>query len=117
MFGKKFLSAVVALVLVGQVGVFAQDSAVGSGSSTEIPVSGSELQRQPIKNADETSVKIKEGSEPKSPSLVGQGFVNAQTNIDSQPVFLNLLFIGLIFWIGMKFGEYRTRANQQLIKR
>lgn len=117
MLGKKILSVFVALAIVGQVSVFAQDSAVGTGGSGEIPVSGSELQRQPTKNGDETSVQVKEGGEPKSPSLVGQGYVNAQSNIDSQPVFLNLLFIGLIFWLGMKFGEYRIRANQQLIRK
>jgi hypothetical protein len=113
MFGKKFLSVVVALVLVGQVGVFAQESTVGSSGSREIPVLGSELQRQAAGKSDKATKSFEATGNSQGSDLSHLGYVNKHVDVTPPRIIPNLLFMGLIFWLGMKFAQYRARTNQQ----
>jgi hypothetical protein len=117
MFGKKFLSVVVALVLVGQVGVFAQESTVGSSGSREIPVSGSELQRQATGKADVAGDSFEKTGKANDSDLAHLGGVMRSEDVSPPRIIPNLLFTGLIFWLGMKFAQYRARTNQQPIRK
>lgn len=117
MLGNKFLSVVVALVMMGQVGVFAQDSAVGTGGSRELPVSGSELQRQATGKADVAGDSFEKTGKANDSDLAHLGYVNSPGDVTPPRIIPNLLFIGLIFWLGMKFAQYRARTNQHPIRK
>jgi hypothetical protein len=117
MLGKKFLSVFVALVLMGQVSVFAQDSALGTGGLREIPVSGSELQRQATGKADVAGDSFEKTGKANGSDLAHLGGVMRSEDVSPPRIIPNLLFTGLIFWLGMKFAQYRIRANQQLIRK
>ena len=111
------MSVIVALVLTTQVGVHAQNPPVGPGGSGEIPVSGSELQGQVAKNTKNVADSPAETPETQSSNLPPLSTGPKYTVIRTNTLIPNLLFIGLIFWGGMKFGEYRARTKQQSAKK
>jgi hypothetical protein len=117
MLGKKFLSMFVALAIVGQFSVFAQEPAVGTGGSREIPVSGSELQRQAAGKADVAGDSFEKTGKANGSDLARLGGVMRSEDVSPHPLIPNLLFTGLIFWLGMKFAQYRARTNQQPIRK
>jgi hypothetical protein len=112
MLGRKFLSVIVALVLVSQVGVLAQNPPVVPNGSGEIAVSGSELQRQAAGKTDADSLQM-----VFSQKSGDQG--NFKLEPIQEPLIFQILIIlvllaplGFSFFAGIKFAEHRARTKQ-----